>query len=406
MSILTRKLFCAAALLSVLTGFSACEKYDDDIVSGNPGNGSDNYAIWMQLGSWPNTTQYVVGASSLTSGAVSLKGNGVEVTSKADYGIIPHKGYYYYPSTNSTNGRLSKYSLKDNQLTTIKEVPFTYQTGVSSYTWVDDATLVLMGTNGRGNKLLCSVVDANTLAIKNMELPVNPVPAGYAGMMSRSLDYINGKLYVGLVYTADWPAPAYPKAIVAIFDYPSMKLVAQLEDGRSVGMGQANMWMSGTVLDDKGDYYLLSSPGWLSPSLPSAVYKISAGQQQYDASYFFNMNQALGGPAFSMYSIGNGRAIVKYKAAGEANTDEGHIYGYAIVDLVRATVVRKLTELPLDKGESLQTVMVEGNNAYIMVNAETGKDYVWIYDIANGTVNTGLEIAGGYDYLLRIDKLK
>lgn len=401
-----RKLLYSVTLVSLLTGISACEKYDDDIAPGSTGNGSENFAIWMQLGSWPNTSQYVVGVSSLLSGNVSLKGNGVEVTSKADYGIIPHNGYYYYPSTSSGNGRLSKYTLKDNQLTTVKEVPFTYQTGVTSYTWVNDTTLVLVGTDGTGTKVLCSVVDANSLSIKNMELPVKPIPAGFTRIFTRSLDYINGKLYLGIAYTAIWPAPAYPKAVVTIVDYPSMTLAAQIEDGRSVGMGSANIWMSGATVTEKGDYYILSSPGWLSNTLPTGIFRIAAGEIKYDDAYFFNTTATLGGHAYALYGIGNGRAIVKYIAAPGEDNDENHIYGYAVVDLVNKTVIRKLTELPLDKGQALETVTIDGNNAYIVVNAQTGKDYVWVYDIANNSINQGLEIAGGYDFLLRLDKLK
>lgn len=404
---MTKKLFLAVTLLSLLAGWSACTKFeDDDIATVDPGQTSDNYAIWLQLGSWPNTTQYAIGVNSLTSGAVSLKGNGVEVTSKADYGIIARNGFYYYPSTSSTNGRFSKFTLKNNQLATVKEVPFTYQTGVTSYAWANDNTLILIGTNGDGNKVLCSVINTNTLSITNSELKVNPIPAGYTGIATRGVEYANGRLYVGLVYTAIWPAPAYPKAIVGIYDFPSLSPVNQIEDNRSVGMGQSDMWMSGSTVDEKGDIYYLATPGWMSTTLPSAIYRIKNGTTAYDPGYFFNLNtSSLGGPAIALWGIGGSKGIVKYQAVVSDNPDATHVFGYAVVDLANGTIIRKLNELPLDKGEMLETVVVDENNAYIMVNSESGKDYIWIYDIANGAVNPGLEIAGGYDYMLRIDKL-
>ncbi|WP_423737353.1 hypothetical protein [Chitinophaga caseinilytica] len=394
-----------AALVLGMASLGACVKYDDKISIG-PGNGSENFAIWIQLGSWPNTTQYMVGAESLLKGAVSLKGNGVEVTSKADYGIIAKDGFYYYPSTSSDNSKLSKFSFKDNQLTTVRQVPFTYQSGISSYCFANDSTLVLVGTNGDRNKLLCSVVNTNTLATRNAELPVNPIPGGYAGVGARSLDFVDGKLYLTLAYTANWPDPAYPKAIVAIFDFPTLTLVKQLEDGRSVGAGIGNMWMSATAVDNKGDYYMLAYPGWLSATMSSALYRIKKGTTEYDPAYFVNLDQLLGGSGVAMYGIGNGRALVKYKALPDDGTDAEHIMAYALVDLAKGSLIRKLTELPLDKGEMLQTITVEGNNAYIMVNSKVGKDYIWVYDIEKDAVTPGLEIAGGYDYLLRLDKLK
>ena len=42
----------------------------------------------------------------------------------------------------------------------------------------------------------------------------------------------------------------------------------------------------------------------------------------------------------------------------------------------------------------------------MITNAETGKDYVYIYDIAAQTVKTGMEVIGGYDWILRVDKMR
>lgn len=404
MNTLFEKWSRTAVLALGMASLGSCVKYDDKISVG-PGSGSENYAIWIQLGSWPNTSQYMVGSEEL-KGVVSLKDNGVEVTGRADYGIIARNGYYYYPSTSNNNRRLIKYSFKDNQLNIVKQVPFTYQSGVSSYCWVDDNTLVLVGTDGTGQKVLCSIVNANDLSVKNTVLPVPPVPAGYAGIGTRSLNYVDGKLFLTLAYTGQWPAPAYAKAIVSIIDFPSLTLVKQIEDNRSVGAGIANMWMEATAVDTNGDYYVLSYPGWLSTTMPSAMYRIKKGTTEFDPGYYMNPNQLLGGEGVALYGIGSGKALMKYKALPDDGTDAEHIMGYALIDLAKGTVIRKLTELPLDKGEMLQTITVDGNTAYIMVNAKNSKDYIWVYDIEKDTVTPGMEIAGGYDYLLRVDKLK
>ncbi|WP_298707874.1 hypothetical protein [Chitinophaga sp.] len=393
-----------AALVAGMATLGACVKYDDKISVG-PGSGSENYAIWIQLGSWPNTSQYMVGSENL-QGVVTLKNNGVEVTGNADYGIIARDGYYYYPSTSSNNRRLVKYSFKDNRLNTVKQVPFTYQSGVSTYCWIDENTFVLVGTDGAGQKVLCSVVNASDLSVKNSILPVGAIPAGYASVATRSLNYVDGKLFLTLAYTAQWPNPAYPKAVVAIIDFATQTLVKQVEDGRSVGAGISNMWMEATVVDDNSDYYMLSYPGWLSATMKSALYRIRKGATEFDASYFVDIEKELGGAGVALYGIGSGKALMKYKALPDDGTDAEHIMAYALVDLRQGKIIRKLTELPLDKGEMLQTITVDGNTAYIMVNAKNSKDYIWVYDIEKDTVTPGLEISGGYDYLLRVDKLK
>jgi len=397
---ITKKLLYTGALISLL---SACTKNDTP----EPDVPAD-YGIWLQLGSWPNTTQYVVGVNSLESGTVSLIGNGANVTNRADYGIIPHNGFYYYPSTSSTNGRFSKFEMKMNSLTTVKQVPFTFQTGVSGYTWANDTSLVLIGTNGDRNKILCSVVNSNTLSIRNVELPGQTIPAGFKYISTSSVEYANGKLFIAIAYTTDWPAPAYPKAIVAIYDYAKLELVKQIEDARTVGMGQSDMWMSGSAVDDKGDLYMLANPSWMGTG-PSAVYRIKSGTTEFDPAYFFNLStSSLAGATVALWGIGNGEAIVKYEnpAATKDDADANHIYSYAVINLSNGTVTKKLSELPLDKGEMLETVTVANGKAYIMVNSQSGKDYVWVYDIAAGTIKPGLEIVGGYDYMLRVDKLK
>ncbi|MBV7529855.1 DUF4374 domain-containing protein [Chitinophaga sp. sic0106] len=403
----SKKLVYTALTVAMLGSISSCTKYyENDLIVSGDGEQSDKYAIWLQLGSWPNTAQYVLGVPSLSSGSVDLKGNGAEVTSKADYGIIPYKGFYYYPSTSATTGRFTKFQLSNNNLGIVKEVPFTYQSSISGYAFANDTTLIMVGSNGAGGKVLCSVVNTNTLEIRNVELPVNAIPTGFTGVRTRSATYANGRLYVNLAYSATWPAPEYQSAITAIYEFPSLTLVKQLEDSRSSSMGQSNMWMQGTHVDEKGDIYELAQPVGATVTLPSAIYRIRNGAAEYDPEYFFNLNNTLGGAAVALYGIGNGKAIVKYKALPDDGTDAGHIFAYAVIDLPSAKLIRKLNELPLDKGEMLETVTRDGNTVYIMVNAESEKDYVWMYDVAKDQATPGLEVVGGYDYMLRVDKVK
>lgn len=391
-------------LILLFVGLNSCKEAATD----TPAPAESAYALWLQVGSWPNTFQYVVGTRSLTSGVVSLKGNGVEVTGRADYGIIPHNGFYYYPSTSSTNGRFSKFALENNELKVVKEVPFTYQTGVTSYTWADDNTLILLGTNGTSTKVLYSIVNATTLEIKNGEFALPAIPTGGKYMTTGSFDYVNGKLFVGLAYTNDWPAPAFKRVSVAIVDYPSMTVSKLLEDDRTVGAGGINMWEPGSFVDANGDFYHLANPAWLGTglNLPSVLYRVKSGTNEFDASYTVSLSPLVGGPVIAMWNMGSGRAIIKYEDSSIAasGSKSKHIYGFGVLNLATKTVT-KLTGIPLDNSSTLESVVVENGKAYILSNAETGKDYVWEYDPATGKVTPGLEIQGGYDYMLRVDKL-
>ena len=135
-----KKLLKSVSFLLLLSIFVSCSKDKPSTEQQTDGN----YVLWLQVGSWPNTSQYVVGVSSVDTGSVSLSGNGREVTGMADYGIIPHKGYYYY--INEEEGSFVKFELKNNNWTAVKEVPYVHVNFASAtYTWVDDKTLIIVG---------------------------------------------------------------------------------------------------------------------------------------------------------------------------------------------------------------------------------------------------------------------
>ena len=372
-------------------------------------DGKADYALWLQLGSWPNTTQYVVGVDDLTQGSVSLVGNGAEVTSKADYGIIAKNGFYYYPSTSSNFGKMTKFEFKNNQLSAVKEVPFTYQNSINCYTWVDDNTLILIGTNGDGDKVLYTVVNATTLEIKNGELALPAIPTGYTDYNQGNVEYSNGKLYVAFSNMAIWPALAESGMNIAVVSYPSFAVEKIIESSEADGNGGSNMWMPTSTTDESGDVYMMFFADWMTATTsPTKIVRIKKGTTTLDSSYSFNLGTALGGETASgFWYIGNGKAIVKYLDSKIVAANPSGLFNtkFALIDINAKTVIKKL-DLPADKGSQLQNVITSDGKVYIQINAETTKDYVWQVNTTTGAVTPGVEIVGGYDYILRLDNLK
>jgi len=387
-------------------GLGSCNK-DKITTPTEEGAAAPDYAIWLQLGSWPNTTQYVVGTNDLSQGSVSLEGNGAEVTSKADYGIIPHGGYYYYPSTSADFGKMSKFEFKNNKFNIVKEVPFTYQSGITAYTWINDNTLVLIGTNGDGDKVLYSIVDANSLQITNGELNLPALPNGYTKYFPGNLESVNGKIYLAYGNGAEWPAPTQAGLRIAVIDYPSMNVSTTIQSSTADGPGGDNMWMSASGADENGNVYMMFNASWMTdPSSPSKIVKIAAGQSTLDASYDFNVGAALGGVATeAFWYTGNGKGIVKYIDPVLEASGSLHYFKFAMVNLTTKTAV-KLDAIPADKGSQIENVTAVNGNVFVASNSETGKDYVWVVDMNAGTAKAGLEIVGGYDYILRLDFMK
>lgn len=397
-----RAIVLALVWCTLASFFSACSDSDDETPATEGA-----YTVWLQVGSWPNTFQYIVGTPSLKEGSVNLTGNGAEVTGTADYGIIPGNGFYYYHSP--TKGRFSKFTFENNTLSPALEVPFTHLSSIGGFAWANANTLVLIGTNGDSNKVLYSSVDVTTLQITNGELALPAIPTGFKYYQLGSVEIVNGKLFVALAYTQDWPEKASHTFNVAVVDYPSFNYVKMLTDDRSVGPGPSALWMPGSFVDEKGDTYIMTNPRWLYDGVASAIYRIKSGTTVLDANYFFKpLTSSLASEAVGLWYLGNGQAILKYKdgTIADDGSDTAHIYGFAVVNIGDGTIVKKISEIPLDKGEYLQNVVIEDGKAYILSNSQSGSDYVWEYDPATGKAVAGLEVVGGYDYMLRIDKLK
>ena len=394
---------------ALIIGSTVSCSSDNDSGNNPVNDGKSDYALWLQLGSWPNTTQYILGVDDLTKGSISLVGNGAEVTSKADYGIIAKGGFYYYPSTSSNLGKMTKFEFKNNQLSVVKEVPFTYQKNINTYTWADDNTLILFGTNGDSKKVLYTVVNATTLEIKNGELELPAIPTAYSSYGIGSVEYSNGKIFVAFINGAVWPALAEPGINIAVVNYPSFSVEKVIESSEADGSGGSNMWMPTSTTDESGNVYMMFFADWMtSTTSPTKIFKIIKGTTTLDTSYSFDLGTALDGESGQgFWYVGNGKAIVKYTDSKIVAATPASLYNtkFALIDVASSQVIKKL-DLPADKGSQLQNVTVSEGKVFIQVNAESTKDYVWQVNTSTGEVTPGVEIVGGYDYILRLDNLK
>jgi len=401
---LIKNLSLTALALVFMLGQNACKKKKDDESTPTPVvPGTTTYGLWLQVGSYPNTNPYVLSTTSLTQGSVSLSGNGSEVTGVADYGIIPGGEFYYY--YNEPISKFSKFKLKNSKLTPVKEVQLTHLASTNTYAWVDANTLVMFGSNGDGSKVLYSKVDVNTMVITNGELALEALPSGTAKYNTGTAEYVDGKFFLGLTYSAaKWSDPSDPEFHVAVLN-ADFTLNKTLSDNRSVGAGPSKLWMPGSFVDEKGDTYMVTSPTWINGgTMPAVIYRIKKGTTEFDNTYFFNTRtSSMGYDTEGLWYVGNGIAIARYSNTSLTGL---HTYQFASLNIADGTVGKLLTDLPNDKGETIQSITIENGKAYILVNSENGKDYVWEYNPADDSVKPGLEISGGYDYLLRIDVLK
>lgn len=364
-----------------------------------------NYSAILCVGSWPNTAYYIASIPSLKDGVISLKGNGAEMTGKVyAQDVIQKNGFYYHANLGS--GRFGKYHVERGVLKIDKEAPFTWL-GWSSYAWIDDETLVVFG-EGKGEARY-AIVKVATMTIKTGKLDLNTIPDGFSLYNICFAEYRAGKLFLGYGFGSDdWSKypnmPVYKKTFVAVIDYPAMTVQKSLEDTRSNGPGGSKVYAPSSFVDENNDLYFMTDPvNIYDYESPSVVYRIKNGSTEIDPTYFFNFSAAVeNGMGAAMWNIGNGKAIVRTRVAGQSiDTD----HSYSIIDIRNGSFIKKL-DLPADKGERMvNAVIVEDGKAFIAVNA-ADKDYIWQYDPATDKLTHGAEFVGGIDYILRIEKLK
>lgn len=392
----------AKIILLILVCFSitGCEKRNTGTIEEGT-----QYSAILCVGSWPNTAYYISSIPSLTSGTISLKGNGAEMTGKVyAQDVIQKDGFYYH--ANAGSGRLGKYHVENGVLLIDKEIPFSYLNW-SSYTWVDDNTLVIFG-DGKGEARY-AVIKVDKMTIKAGKLNLNAIANGFQSYNIGFAAYRSDKLFLGYTFkSTDWTQypnmPVYPKSFIAVIDYPTMAVEKSLEESRTTGLGGPNVYAPSSFVDEQNDLYFISDPvNIYDYKSPAAMYRIKSGSTEIDPTYFFNFSAATNNEmAPAMWYIGNGKAIVRSRIAG-TSIDADHYF--CLVDARNGTFIKKL-DLPADKGERMVNgIIVEDGKAFIAVNA-ADRDYIWQYDPATDKLTKGVEFIGGIDYILRIEKLK
>ncbi len=399
-------MFCRTfvIILTAVLALTGCSK-KEETTSVEPV--ASSFALWTQLGSWPNTSYYILGLSNLNEGSVKLEGNGIDVTTVLNNSVIARGGYYYY--YNTTEGRFGKYEVKNGTTSVVKQVPFTHFASLAGHTWIDDHTLVMIGLAASGKAINYGIINTSTLAITTGTVTGLPeIPAGYSAYrVGGDIQYKDGKLYFSTIMVNTSTYALYKQLYTMAVSYPGFAVTKLSTDARTAGLGNTSGYFATSFVDEQGDMYFLTSwNGVLSDGsfTPKSIYRIKKGSDVLDTSYYVDGSVALGKePAAGLFmNLGNGKAIIKYQVStGYSNTK----FGYSILNLSTGKELRKLTEIP-DGLNSERNVYVENGKAYIAVISGEGTDYIWMYDSATDKASKGLQIQGGYTSFSRLDKLQ
>lgn len=389
-------IFLLLACLSIIS----CEREPG---SGGSESGEKDYQYFLlsALGSWPNTVHYMTATNDLTKGEMDITKEGDEINSKGTYSYIVKNGFIYNYKTDQ--GIFKKFKYTQDRLTTVKEVPFTYISDISSYVWIDANTLVIVGETGDGQHIRYTVFNTSDLSIiRQGEIEgYQPFPTAYNFYSLGAMTYMDGHIYLQYSFrNGKWITPDYYN--FAVIDYKNFKVINSVTDSRSSGVANGSPYFKTTFTKDNEAFYYTCFPRVGAGSNKIYLFRALKGATSPDPGYQINLTDLVGGKSLEtvIEYMGDNKMVVLYRDPALGNAYNGR---YAIIDIETKQVVRVLDELPGDEPYE-QGMFVRNKKLYIAVNANKGGNYVWIYDLQTDKISKGMKLPDKISGFARFDK--
>lgn len=401
------KTLLALAFAGVL---SSCEKKENrEVVPPNPGN----YIIAVTPTAIASKADYLVTASNLESGAVSIIGNGAEQDGTYRYYVTANNKFFSMLYGQGSPGAVTVYGITDGKLKKLND--FVSAT-VHAFAPVNDDILSIrvprrLAATGTPTVYEWYRVSTTT----NQEIAKGTadaiLPSGNGEIAHLSwIKQVGNKVFAPYFSIYNSFFTKFPdEAGIAVFSYPEMKYEKTIRDTRTSFIGR--YFTDGLGLVENGDCYAFSSSvaadddpattavdAKMTSTKPSAITRIKANTTEFDQSYFFNFEEASNGYVITNWlNIGQNKFIANIEPKA---TKGQYVVGkrLAIVDVVAKTV-KAVTGFPeVAQISSVTTTNYspkDGKTGYIGVNLVSGSTYVYKIDAVTATATQGIKVEGG-----------
>lgn len=390
------------AALFALTAIAlvSCKKdKKDEVETPVPPTG---YALGLRTLSGGNSADYVVTTSDLMSGEIHANGVGIEQSAWT---------YYYQKGK-----KILALSYGDNPVCTAYEVESAAIKEKGSFAFERiDAFADVAGTDNvigigapwGGGSYDVQIQTVNTASMSITQKIGTPLYTMYndtnvrLNMWPTSTFLQNNKLYVAFypLHGSTWTTDRVDTAYVSVYSYPSMTYLKTFKDTRTSPIGY--YMAEGLVADENGNHYTFSTSsiaaGFTKKTKPSGILRINSGQDEFDQSYFFNieekgyklMNGTYAGNNLVVARVVPNELDVNAWAAFNAATP---IHKIAVIDLVAKTL-KIVNEIPLHGGQYVTPYLKDNGKVYVSVNNGTDT-YVYEVDPTTATAKKGAKVLG------------
>ncbi len=385
----------------------SCKKKDDDNNDSDNNSGvgqASGYVVGFR--SSDGSADYIMSVSDLMSGTISSSGNGIE-----------QAGWCYYGRSNSsflaidyTNNNCIGYGVNNGVLSEKGEFIFERLDFIEHDKNTDQ--LLSIGAPWGGGSYECKfqLIDPNNMAITSSVPSVIYAPKDGSGnqlnVWPTSTKIVGDKVFVPFypLVGDTWATDQTDTAYVAVYSYPGFQKLAILKDTRTSPIGYYGGSTS-IVKDENGNMYTFSTSsyaaGYTQATKPSGILKINAGEQQFDPSYFFNL-EAEGYKILTGAYVSNGKIVARVidnatdAASGvgswAAFSSSNPICKIAIID-VNAQTLTIVSDIPLHGGQYETPFLIEDGKVYVSINNGSSAA-VYRVDPQTATAEKGADIAG------------
>lgn len=401
---MTQNLFKASLLVGLISfGLVSCSKKSDPA----PGEGTNQNFVFVVTSEASSegggAGSYVVSTDNVKSGELSIVGKG-----------IPSNEYYFNVQNNyvfglayNTQGPITPYGFDATGKIKRHDDKTSNSMRPGIFGNYGTKNIIIGSTNRNITDPVATLMNysAASFLVQN-RATVNLAELAGDGKMSiwTGLFQVGDKIYVpyqiadgadtwgGKITEAD-------KTTIAIFSYPDLKLVKKISDIRGSFIGN---WggQQGIGVAANGDAYAWftagTTEGGIVPKNPSGLLRIKKGTDDFDASYFFNV-EALGkGKIARGNHISGTKFLMTIYATSETGGTAGGQVKLGILD-AEAKTLAIVSGAPVHDQSSFNNRVYtekDGKTAYYVMQEDNKEYYVYVIDIASATAKRGLHLKG------------
>ncbi len=369
--------------------------------------------------------EYLISKEDIMSGTISAQGVGTE-----------QLGWnFFYPVGNTIfisgyqNFDTSSYRLNEAGDTT-KLNTFLYDKPLQSFGRIGDQTLIASDAPGAGHTdRKFYTVDANSGLVKSIvEYTIHGIDNGTAGLGTvawpTGLLVRDNKLFIPFQKLDDaggYYTPDADTAFIAVYDYPltpsNNTPTKIIEDPRTTNIG-VNGSTTNIIQADNGDIYTMSNGGFTggfavpgdhdnkpetphqgipATTKPSGILRIANATTEFDASYFFNVEEAASGKIFWFDYLGGNKAIARIVTDEAGYWWSAFYKDYYTTKLVMLDLANKTSTdiegIPLHQKRYTSPLEIIDGHVYLSIETATDS-HVYKVNIETSEATKGAKIEG------------